>query len=123
MDILLVEGDSLLFEAISSCLTARGHNTRAASSVAESLGLLQERASDLIICDMHLPGTDGLALLRAVRSSFGDIPVVMMTADRDMNRAISAFRLGAFDYLKKPIRTDELLDCVARAGRAGPVSQ
>jgi two-component system nitrogen regulation response regulator GlnG len=94
--------------------------------VAESLVLLDERACDLLICDVNLPGTDGLALLRAVRSSFASTAVILTTADRDMDRAVSAFRLGAFDYLKKPIRTEELLDCVARvaqAGRAGPVSQ
>ena len=115
MDILLVEDDRMLLDALSSCLSVRGHSIRTASSVAESMQLLEELVSDLVISDMNLPGTDGLALLRAVRSSFPDIPVVMMTADRDMDRAVAAFRLGALDYLRKPIRTDELLACVERA--------
>ena len=115
MDILLVEDDRLLHDAISACLTTRGHRVRTAVSAFESLDLLRRQASDLIICDVQLPGTDGLELLRAVRSSFPGTPVVLIAGDRDVDLAVAAFRLGAFDYLRKPIRTDELLSCVERA--------
>lgn len=115
VDILIVDDDAKLQDVVGACLRARGHSVRAASTVMEGLGLLEERLPGLVICDAHMPGTDGLELIRAVRSRFSSVPVVMVTADRDLDRAVAAFRLGAFDYLKKPIRAEELLDCVARA--------
>ena len=75
---------------------------------------------DVIISDIRMPGLDGLALLEEIKLRTPDVPVIIMTAFPDLDRAVSSFQGGAFEYLPKPFDIDELLSLVKRAVQRHP---
>ena len=79
-----------------------------ADGAAEARAFLAEAAPDLVVCDLMMPGEDGLSLLRWVRAN-GDLPVVLLTAKGDPIDRIVGLELGADDYLAKPFEPRELL--------------
>lgn len=74
-----------------------------------------EAAPDAIISDIRMPGMDGISLLDEIKQRAPDTPVIIMTAYSDLNRAVSAFQGGAFEYLSKPFDVDEVVSLVKRA--------
>ena len=76
----------------------------------------------VIISDIRMPGLDGLALLDEIKKTAPDVPVIIMTAYSDLDRAVSAFRGGAYEYLPKPFDVDELLNLVKRALQRYPTA-
>ena len=69
-------------------------------------------APDVIISDIRMPGRDGISLLEEIKRRTPRIPVIVMTAYSDLNRAVSAFQGGAFEYLSKPFDVDEIIGLV-----------
>ena len=78
---------------------------------------------DVIISDIRMPGLDGLALLEEIKLRTPDVPVIIMTAFPDLDRAVSSFQGGAYEYLPKPFDIDELLSLVKRAVQRHPAGQ
>ena len=78
---------------------------------------------DVIISDIRMPGLDGLALLEEIKLKTPDVPVIIMTAFPDLDRAVSSFQGGAYEYLPKPFDIDELLSLVKRAVQRHPAGQ
>jgi len=78
---------------------------------------LSQNLPDAIISDIRMPGTDGLSLLDYVHRRFPDLPVIIMTAYADLDRAVAVFQGGAFEYLPKPFDVDEAVTIVRRAVR------
>jgi len=78
---------------------------------------------DVIISDIRMPGTDGITLLEKIRREAPEIPVIIMTAYSDLNRAVSAFQSGAFEYLPKPFDVDEVVSLVKRAIKQRRIKQ
>lgn len=78
---------------------------------------LQREQPDVILCDIRMPGIDGLDLLRQITGRHPQLPVIIMTAHSDLSSAVSAFDGGAFEYLPKPFDLDEAVDQVRRACR------
>ena len=122
MDILLVDDEEHVLKRLGQFLTVRGHRLKTAADGLEALRCAEEAPPDLVICDIQMPGMDGLAFLRAARARFPEMAIVLMTGDRDLDRAIEAFRSGASDYLKKPVDLHKLLACLAKA-QAGSHSE
>ncbi len=116
MDILLVDDDETVCRTIGRFLTAREHRLRTASSGTDALHRIREQVPDLVLCDIQMPGIDGIGLLQTVREQFPKTTVVLMTAGRNMDTAIAAFRGGAYDLLKKPVRLQELQACIQSLG-------
>ena len=114
MHILLVDDDEKIRSAIGNFLADRGHRLATASDGVEALERLEADRPDLVLCDIRMPGMNGLLLLQAARARFPHVPVILMTGDRDVDTAIAAFRSGAQDYLKKPIKLRELIACIER---------
>jgi two-component system, NtrC family, C4-dicarboxylate transport response regulator DctD len=119
MDILLVDDDREVLAAIGTFLEDRGHRLATAPNATAALELMGLNLPDVILCDIQMPGMDGIAFLRACRSRFRQTPVVLMTADRDLDMAIQAIRGGAADYLKKPVNVIELMSCLERSSAGG----
>ncbi|WP_158885646.1 response regulator transcription factor [Amycolatopsis anabasis] len=115
--VLLVEDDDGVADALSESLHARGHPvTRVARG---SDALTRHRDADLVLLDLGLPDLDGLDVLRKIRQ-VSEVAVVVLTARDDERSVVRGLRLGADDYLAKPVRLAELLarmDAVVR--RAG----
>ena len=114
MNILLIDNDTDLLKPVERFLRVRGHSVRATTSAEEGIRLLAERAADLVICDIQMPEMDGVAFLRAVRKAYPDTAVVLMTGHATVDTAVAALRLGAADYLRKPVGLEELQSCLMR---------
>ncbi len=86
-----------------------------AENAPEAKSQLQSGAFDAVLCDLRMPGGDGLEVLRFVRSQCASIPFILMTAFASVDTAVEAMRLGAFDYLSKPFEPEEARRLVLRA--------
>ncbi len=113
--ILVAEDETILAESISRYLERHGHVTALARSGEEALRVVAESGPDVAILDIRLPGVDGLEVLRRLREGFSGTEAIMMTAHASVGSAVEAMKLGAFDYLTKPLDLDELRVVVEKA--------
>jgi len=123
MRILLVDDDAMALKTIGNALVERGHDVTTASDGLEALRRMSEGVPDLVVCDIQMPGMDGLAFLREARERFPEVPVILTTGDRDVDTAVAGFRGGATDYVKKPINLQELLACIESIDDEGPAKR
>src|SRR3954452_9902024 len=112
--ILVVEDDESLRRVTQAHLERSGYDSSAAVDVAQALEILHRQPQDLVITDLHLPHQSGMELLQQVRAEFTETAVVIVTAYGTIETAVEAIRLGAYDYLTKPVHPDELRALVAR---------
>ena len=113
--LLVVDDDAVVREALVEALVEAGYDVRAADDGARAIALLAERAPDVVLSDVRMPGMDGLALLALLRERAPDVPIVLMTAFDDMPTVVAAMREGATDFLVKPLDLHELRARIARA--------
>ena len=114
--ILVADDEPGLREFVTDALELDGHSVAAAKDGREAAKLLDERGFDLVITDLKMPGLDGMALLRKVRAESPEIEVIVMTAHGTVDNAVEAMKLGAFEYLQKPLSgPDELRLLATRA--------
>jgi len=114
--ILVADDEPGLREFISDSLELDDHTVVPAKDGREAARLLDERGFDLVLTDLKMPGLDGMGLLRKVRAEQPEVEVIMMTAHGTVDNAVEAMKLGAFEYLQKPISgPDELRLLVGRA--------
>jgi len=114
-DILVVDDDSHMRDLVVKVLTREGYTARALPRAQEVLKALEEVPSDLVLSDIRMPGMDGLALLREVKRVSPETSVILMTAFGSIDSAVQAMKAGAYDYLTKPFKLDELTVVVGRA--------
>ncbi|MGH8283883.1 MAG: nitrogen regulation protein NR(I) [Gammaproteobacteria bacterium] len=114
-NVWIVDDDPSLRWVMHEALRQAGHAPQDFNSMEEASGTLRKTTPDVLITDIHLPGEDGLKLLRELRSSHPGLPVIVVTAHSDLESAIAAYQGGAFEYLPKPFDVDELVAVVARA--------
>ncbi len=114
--ILVADDEAGLREFIVDSLELDEHTVVAAKDGREAAKILDERGFDLVLTDLKMPGLDGMGLLRKVRAEQPEVEVIVMTAHGTVDNAVEAMKLGAFEYLQKPISgPDELRLLVARA--------
>jgi DNA-binding NtrC family response regulator len=114
VDILLVDDEPDLREALREVLTDAGHVVTEASDGTDAVALLPTRIFDVILSDVNLPGLDGLALLRIARREAPLTDFILMTGFGALGDAVAALKVGASDYLTKPLNTAELLHQLGR---------
>jgi DNA-binding NtrC family response regulator len=118
-EILLVEDRESLRAMLKETLTREGYSVEAVATGEEALRRLAEgRRYTLVLTDFKMPGADGLAVLRAATASDAAIPVVVLTGFGTIETAVTAMKMGAADFLSKPVDPDLLLLLVARHVRA-----
>jgi len=108
MEILLIDDEKGIRETVGTFLREQGHGVRVASSGDEGLWLLEERPADLVFTDLKMPGLSGIEVLRRVRERWPGVEVVLVTGYGTMDDAVEALRLGAYDFLIKPVRLARL---------------
>ena len=113
--ILVVDDEEIMREILEALLTRDGYQVRLASSGEEALELARTQTFDAAIVDVMMPGLDGIATLQELRKLDDDLPVLMITAFASVETAIAAMKLGAFDYVTKPFKNDEVLMVVRNA--------
>jgi len=107
--ILIAEDEAGIASFIVKGLTADGHTTTVATDGNEALAAGRSDAFDLIVLDLGLPGRDGLAVLHELRREGIGIPVFILTARDSIDDLVGGLDAGAYDYIAKPFRFDELL--------------
>jgi DNA-binding NtrC family response regulator len=116
--ILIVDDEATIRASLLEALAADGYETDAAESGEEALARCHATAYDLLVTDLKLPGVSGLEVLQALRNQGKQTPVIMMTAYGDVDTAVSAMRLGAYDFIPKPFKLTMLRKQVRAALRA-----
>jgi two-component system, NtrC family, response regulator AtoC len=107
--ILIVDDEPRFCEVYSMLLSDLGVEIVTAGGGEEALGKARADRPDVVITDLAMPGMDGMALLKAMREEFHDVPVVVATAFGSIESAVNAMRAGAFDYVTKPVEEETLL--------------
>ena len=115
--LLIVDDDPNTLASLARAFRMAGHQAEVADNPARALALIREQPFDLIFSDVVMPGKDGIALLEEIRALGVSTPVVMMSGQATVDMAVRATRLGALDFLEKPISTDKLLLTVENAAR------
>jgi DNA-binding NtrC family response regulator len=113
--ILVVDDEESMRHYLAKTLAREGYEVVAARDGPEALAAAQRRAPDLALLDVRMPGMDGVALMRSLRASFPDLPVVLMTGYGSVQHALTAMKQGATDYVTKPLRVDAVKAAVAKA--------
>ncbi|MGB3773975.1 MAG: sigma-54 dependent transcriptional regulator [Leeuwenhoekiella sp.] len=117
--LLLVEDDIAFCKMLETFLKKKGFDVYTAFSGSEAIKKMAEHTLDLIITDVRLPDQDGLTILQKAKSDLSNIPVILMTGYAEVNMAVKAMKEGAFDYISKPVRPDELLALINKALKEG----
>jgi len=114
--ILIADDEAGIREFLGDSLRLDGHEIVEAVDGRDAMRKAEERGFDLVITDLKMPGADGIAVLRRLRESQPEVEVVVLTAHGSVESAVEAMKLGAFDYLQKPLGgPDELRLIAARA--------
>jgi two-component system response regulator AtoC len=113
--ILVVDDDPAMRHLLSVILTDHGREARAVSSAQDALRELETRDVDLVLTDVRMPGMDGLALLREIQRLRPDLTVIVMSAYGSQDAAIEAMKAGAYDYVSKPFKRDEVMLVLRKA--------
>jgi DNA-binding NtrC family response regulator len=116
-DILIVDDEPNTLGSLSRAFRLAGHEATVCDNAARALELARSKPFDLILSDVVMPGKDGLSLLEDLKTQGVAAPVVMMSGQAHIEMAVKATRLGAIDFLEKPISTDKLLLTVENALR------
>jgi two-component system nitrogen regulation response regulator NtrX len=107
--LLIVDDDANTLASLARAFRLAGHDATVCDNAARALELVKSHSFDMMMSDVVMPGKDGLALLEDLRASGIAIPVVMISGQANIEMAVRATRLGAVDFLEKPLSTDKLL--------------
>lgn len=108
--ILIIDDEPSLRQTMARILQRAGYEATTASNGKEGLGLIVEHRFDLVYLDIRMPDISGLELLRTIHAKFPELPVVLFTAQPDLNSAVEALRHGATDYLLKPLKPQSVIE-------------
>ncbi|NTV09357.1 MAG: response regulator, partial [Zoogloea sp.] len=122
LNILVVEDDAHLRDAVCLTLELAGHQVTGVGDGQAALAALDREAFNLVVSDLKMQPMDGLQLLAEIRGRLPQLPVMLMTAFGDVEKAVSAMRGGACDFLPKPFEPETLLAHVRRYAAVAPTS-
>jgi CheY-like chemotaxis protein len=115
--VLVVDDEPVVRQFITRCLEDRGYSVKQAGSASDALEIMMTKPASVVLCDIKMPGHDGLWLTAQVRTRWPQTAVVMTTALDDDDTVKRSRELGAVDYVTKPIAPEQLLRAVRRAAR------
>lgn len=113
--LLVVDDDQHILEAMADYLRGLGHRTETASTCQQAIDRMAEFPFEVVICDVNLPDQDGFQLLEWATTNSPESSIIMLTGYGTIESAVEAIRVGAFDYLTKPVIDDELNLAIQRA--------
>ena len=116
-DILVVDDEADIRELVSGILEDEGYSTRMAADSDGALESIEARRPNLVVLDIWLQGSrlDGLELLNLIKQQHPDLPVIIISGHGNIETAVSAIKMGAYDFIEKPFKADRLTLIVRRA--------
>ena len=119
--ILIIDDERRHRDLYSETLRRAGFETKTASSAEEAESVIADAPPSMIVSDVRMPGTDGLSFLKTIKERNPAMPFLLVTAYADVKDAVKALKMGAVDYLEKPIDLEELVSAVSDILRVPPV--
>lgn len=116
LQVLVVDDEPAIRQIIAANLTRAGHSVALAGGGHEALKRLMKGDVDVALCDLNMPDLTGIDVIRQARSMGVETTFILMTAYSSVDTAIEAMKLGAFDYMIKPVRSEELLQRLLQIG-------
>ncbi len=114
-NIAVVDDKEILRDSLAAAMTREDHTVTAFADPVEALSRLRTKAFDVILTDLKMPNMDGLTLIRELRNSGCETPIIVMTAYATVSTAVEAMKLGAFDYIQKPFEAEAVAVLIERA--------
>ncbi|RJP74677.1 MAG: response regulator [Candidatus Abyssobacteria bacterium SURF_17] len=113
--LLLVDDEERFLETTRKLLQKRGVETFTAANGIDALKVLEDHRIDVVILDVKMPGLDGVEVLRKIKQKYPLIEVVMLTGHASVESAVEGLKLGAYDYVMKPLAIEDMLKKVNEA--------
>jgi len=121
--ILIVDDEKNILGSLKTALSLEGFTIVLADSGESALSILARKTIDLVLLDVKLPGMNGMDVLKSIRKSDSTLPVIMMSGHGTIQTALDAVRLGAFDFIEKPLSTDRLMVTISNVLKMNRLQQ
>ena len=121
--ICIVDDEPFILNTLSSILVDEGYQVTIAKTGREALGVIQQEPPDVVLLDIWMPEFDGLEVLKRVREQFPNVMVIMMSGHGSVETGVKAMKLGAYDYLEKPLDLKKIPILVRNAIRESTTSE
>jgi len=119
-NVLLVDDEVEFVSTLAERLCLRGLQVRTANDGEEALQSVASDQPDVVVLDVMMPGMSGLTCLERIKADYPHIPVILLTGIGSTKEGLEGMRLGAFDYLMKPLRIEELIGKIGEAMQKRP---
>ena len=113
--ILLVDDEKEFVETLSERIRMRDHDSKVALNGEEALKHIDDDLPDVVVLDLKMPGIDGMEVLKRIRNAYPNVQVIMLTGHGSEKDEKEARKLGAFEYLQKPVEIDTLMKKIKKA--------
>ena len=113
--ILLVDDEKEFVETLSERIRMREHDSEVALDGEQALKKMEDDIPDVVVLDLKMPGIDGMEVLRRIRKAYPKVQVIMLTGHGSEKDEEEARKLGAFEYLEKPVEIDKLMKKIKKA--------
>jgi two-component system nitrogen regulation response regulator NtrX len=113
--ILIVDDEPSIVQSLEGLLTDEGFDTLRASNGYEALKIIEAESPDLVLLDIWMPGIDGIATLKEIKSGNPFLPVILITGHGNIETAVKAIKLGAYDLIEKPLSIDKVIVAINNA--------
>lgn len=113
--ILIIDDEESILKSLSGILSDEGFETITATNGYEGLKLLEQAAPDLVLLDIWMPGMDGIDTLKEIKLKFPETQVIMITGHGTFETAVNATKIGAFDFIEKPLSIDKVIVAINNA--------
>lgn len=121
--ILIIDDEAPIREVLSGILSDEGFHPLSAASAEEGLTLMEYQDVHLVLLDIWLPGMDGIAALEKIKQDGNDVPVIMISGHGTIETAVQATRIGAFDFIEKPLSYDKVILAIMQGLRFAQLEQ
>ncbi len=108
--ILIIDDEATLRQTMARILLRAGFEVTTVASGKETLSIIKDHSFDLVYLDIRMPDMNGLEVLKTIHAQYPELPVILFTAQPDVHSAVEALRLGATDYLMKPLKPEAVID-------------
>ncbi len=114
-NILIVDDEESICQTLKGILSDEGYNVLVAGSGEDALKIMEEELTQLVMLDIWLPGIDGLETLKKIKAQYPDVMVIMMSGHGTIETAVKATKLGAFDFIEKPLSLEKVIILINNA--------